>query len=170
MKILEIEKTSINEFYDIISDILNSKEFQKRKKYKHHGEQSVYDHSLKISIISYKIAKIMGLDYKSAAIGGLLHDFYDKPWQECYDKKPFFQQHGFTHAKEASVNANKYFPEIMNKKIDDAIRKHMFPLNIKIPRYKESWVVTCVDKYVSMEIFKHPTKLFKYVGIKGKSK
>ena len=158
------------EYYEIVKPILESAEFEKRKQYCHHGNKTVYDHCMDVSIIAYRLAKRLGFDKNVAAIAGLLHDFYDKPWQECYDKKPFFQQHGFTHAKEASVNANKYFPEIMNKKIDDAIKKHMFPLNIKIPRYKESWVVTCVDKYVSMEIFKHPTKLFKYVGIKGKSK
>lgn len=166
MKILEVEKASINEFYEIVSDILNSKEFNKRKNYKHHGEQSVYDHSLKISIISYKIAKTMGLDYKSAAIGGLLHDFYDKPWQENKEKTKFFKQHGFVHARQALENSKKYFPQYINKKTKNIILRHMFPLNIVPPLYLESWIITIVDKYVSMEIFNEPSKLLMYAGIK----
>ena len=58
MKLLEIEKSTLNEYYDIVDEILNSKEFQKRKEYMHHGKQSVYDHCLKVSIISYKISKL----------------------------------------------------------------------------------------------------------------
>lgn len=166
MRILEIQKTSMDEFYGIVHEILNSKEFQKRKNYKHHGDESVYDHSLKISIISYKFAKIMGLDYKSAAIGGLLHDFYDKPWQNNKVKTKFFKQHGFIHAKQALENSKKLFPKYMNKKTENIILRHMFPLNIVPPKYIESWIITFVDKYVSMEIFNEPSKLLMYVGIK----
>lgn len=158
------------EYYKIVKPILESEEFQKRKQYFHHGTKTVYDHCMDVSIIAYRVAKKMNIDTKTAAIAGLLHDFYDKPWQEYYGRTPFFQKHGFVHAKEASLNAKKYFPDLIDQKVEDCIMKHMFPLNIKPPKYKEGWVITCVDKYVSMEIFKHPTKLVKYVGVKGKSK
>lgn len=42
----------------------------------------------------------------------------------------------------------------------------MFPLNIVPPRYLESWIISSVDKYVSMEIFNEPSKLLMYIGIK----
>ena len=48
------------------------------------------------------------MDYKALTIAGLLHDFYEKPWQYSNEKKPFFQKHAFTHAKEAVVNSKKY--------------------------------------------------------------
>lgn len=166
MKLLEIEKSTLNEYYDIVDEILNSKEFQKRKEYMHHGKQSVYDHCLKVSIISYKISKILELDYKSAAIGGLLHDFYDKPWQNNKTKTTFFKQHGFVHAKQAVNNTKKHFPQYYNKKVGNIILRHMFPLNIVPPRYLESWIISSVDKYVSMEIFNEPSKLLMYIGIK----
>ena len=47
----------------------------------------------------------------------------------------------------------------------DIIIKHMFPLNIKPPKYIEGWIVTLVDKLVSLEIFKTPNQLYKYVGL-----
>ena len=170
MKIIEIGKPNNNEFYEIVYEILNSDEYQRRKNFKHHGEQSVYDHSLKVSINSYKIAKIMGMDYKSAAIGGLLHDFYDKPWQDDKEKKPFLKQHGFVHAKQALNNSKNYFPQLMNKRVENIIVRHMFPLNITPPRYIEGWLITIVDKCVSMMIFKQPSKLLMYVGVKGGKK
>lgn len=156
------------EYYEIIKDLLRSEEFQKRKKYKHHGDITVYEHSLAVSKLAYTLAKKMNKDYKSAAIGGLLHDFYDKPWQENMEKKPFFKKHGFVHAEEAMKNANKYFPELMNYKIDNIILRHMFPLNKIPPKYIESWLVSIADKYVSLEVFLQPTKLPLLLGFTKK--
>lgn len=144
----------MNENYlKIINPIITNYEFQKRKKYRHHKDKTVYDHSLQVSYLGYKIAKYLPkVDEKSVAIAGMLHDFYDKPWMENKEKKKFFQKHGFVHAKEARDNAYKYFPELMNKKIENMIIRHMFPLNIIPPKYIESWIITISDKIVSMEV------------------
>lgn len=158
------------EFIEIISPILEHPEFQRRKTYAHHGKVSVYEHCLAVSYVAYRFAKKVNADYRSAAIGGLLHDFYDSPWQENIQKKKFFEQHGFVHASEAAKNAWKYFPDIMNEKIEDIILRHMFPLNIRPPRYLESWIVTLSDKYVSMEVIKDVKHLHYYVGIKKRKK
>ena len=167
MKLLTILKGTETEYYEIVKDILESEEFIKRKSFKHHGDETVYEHCLKVSIISYKISKAMGVNYKSAAIGGLLHDFYYEPWQEKHEKTAFFKQHGFVHAREALNNSKKNYGNIINKRVENIILRHMFPLNIIPPRYVESWVITSVDKYVSLSIFKEPTNLYKYLGIKG---
>ena len=34
-------------------------------------------------------------------------------------------------------------------RLQDIIKKHMWPLTVIPPSYKESWVVTVADKYVS---------------------
>lgn len=158
-------------YEEIVDFIIKHPEFQKRKKYMHHENESVYDHSIAVSKLAYKIAVLLHLKNKEdIAIGALLHDFYNKPWQDNMEHKKLFQKHGFVHAKEANINAKIYFSEIMNPKIEDMILKHMFPLNIKPPRYIGSWIVTFSDKIISIKVFKHPTKLLKYVGIKKKVK
>ena len=158
------------EYYEIVKPILENKEFLKRKKFPHHGKITVYDHCLAVSKKSYDTAKKLNLDYKSAAIGGLLHDFYYKPWQDNTEKTKFFKQHGFVHAKEALENSKKHFSKLMNPKIEDIILRHMFPLNIKPPKYKESWIVSFVDKRISMQIFNDPKNLYKYIGLRKRQK
>lgn len=165
-----------NEYYEIIKTILENSEFLKRKNYTHHENCSVYEHCLAVSFLSYLWAKKWHFDYKSAAIGGLLHDFYDKPWQtnnhklSKKQKTKFFKQHGFVHAGEAVKNSYRYFPELMDKRVENIIRRHMFPLNICPPKYKEAWIITCVDKYVSADILRNPKVWPKYLGLGKKEK
>lgn len=153
-------------YYNIVKPILENDEFKKRNKFLHHGDRTVYEHSIMVSIKSYKIAKFLHLDISSIAIGALLHDFYTSPWQENKNKDSFFKQHGFVHASEALNNSKIFFGNYINDKVSDIIVRHMFPLNILPPKYLESWIVTIVDKYVSLEIFKNPLHLHKYLGIK----
>lgn len=164
-----MKKNDRDEFLNIIKDIVNSKEFQKRKNFKHHDD-SVYEHSIRVSNMAYKIAKKMPKFFKvsvvDATVAGLLHDFYTTPWRE-YKAKGFFNQHAFQHGRIASENAVKYFPNLMNKKIINSIKCHMFPLYFP-PRYKEGWIVTLADKIVSLEIFKSPKELPRYIGLKKK--
>lgn len=150
-----------NEFLELVEPILKHPEFQRRKEYMHHIGESVYEHTLRVSFDAYKIAKKFHWDYKAAAIGGLLHDFYDKPWQQNTEKTPFLKKHGFVHAEQARQNALKYFPEKINPKIEDIIKKHMFPLNKRPPRYKESWLISFVDKADSMDFIMHPKMLYR---------
>lgn len=153
-----------DEWLDIVKPILLSDEFQKRLKFKHH-HHSVFFHCVLVSYGSFRFGLKHNVDSYNCAIAGLLHDFYPNPWQYSKDlekmdpkyiknleeKKKLFEKHGFTHAREALENVNNYFPEYSNERIDNAILRHMFPLNIAIPRYKESWVVTLQDKIVSVK-------------------
>lgn len=139
-------------FYEIVHEILENEEFLKRKNYGHHGKISVYEHSLKVSYLAYKIAKKCKLfNYRNVAIGGLLHDFYYEPWQDCTVHKPLFKKHGFVHAKEALYNSYIYFPNLMNNKIENIIERHMFPLNIIPPKHMDAWLIVFIDKFVSIE-------------------
>ena len=53
----------------------------------------------------------------------------------------------------------------MNIRIENAIKRHMFPLTVIPPRYIEGWIITMADKYVSLEVFKKPKELPRYIGI-----
>lgn len=161
-------KNQDEEFFIIISCILESEEFKKRKQYEHHINESVYEHSYKVAYLSYKIAKKLNLDYKSAAIGGLLHDFYEKPWLINGKLAPkvsnkIKDKHGFAHAKNAANNAKAFYPDLIDEKIENIIKRHMFPLNITPPKYKEGWIIVFVDKYVSLTIFKSIKSIPKYI-------
>jgi uncharacterized protein len=136
-----------NEYYLIINQILDNDEFKKVGECIHHGTTRL-EHSLRVSYYSYKITKKLNWDYKSTARAGLMHDFF-------YNKNGGMTVDGikstFTHNKVALNNSLKYFD--LNYKEKDIIEKHMFPINIKPPRYKESFVVSIVDKIVGFKEF-----------------
>ncbi len=155
-----------DEWFKIVEPILKNDEFQKRKLFPHHHNMSVWEHSILVSFKSYKVSKRFKVNSINCAIAGLLHDFYPWSWMynealeeldngkyliEVWTKHPLFKRHGFTHAKAAAENYIKYFPEYENKRITNSIKRHMFPLNIVPPRYKEGYIVTMVDKFNSFK-------------------
>ena len=136
------------EYNDYIKELINNPIVLSMKQYIQHGNTTCFDHCACVSYLSYKIAKKLNLDAKSTARAALLHDLFLYDWHLNHDKTPFFKKHGFTHPKKALDNAVKYFT--LNEIEKDIILKHMWPLTFRhIPKYKESIVVTMVDKYCS---------------------
>ena len=135
------------QYLSIVYYILDNEEFMKIKKIEHHGI-SRFDHSLKVSYYSYKIAKILHLDYEQTAVGGLLHDFFLSPENRTQKER---MKSVFTHPKQAVEMARTQFE--LTKKEEDMIRSHMFPINLSVPKYAESWIVSMVDKCVATNEF-----------------
>ena len=135
------------QYMSIVNNILDNEEFMKIKKIEHHGI-SRFDHSLKVSYYSYKIAKILHLDYEQTAVGGLLHDFFLSPENRTQKER---MKSVFTHPKQAVEMARTQFE--LTKKEEDMIRSHMFPINLSVPKYAESWIVSMVDKCVATNEF-----------------
>ena len=123
-------------FLEIINDILANKSIQNLKLYKHHYAYTRLEHCLSVSYYTYVICNFLHLDYKSAARAALLHDLRPK-------------NHIKNHPKIALENANKLFN--LNKKEQDIILKHMWPLTFSPPKYLESFIVTVVDKYCAFK-------------------
>lgn len=138
------------EYMSIIKDILSVDEFRNLENIQHH-EQTRLNHSLKVSYYAYRAAKKMGLHYDEVARAGLLHDFYLGQVNEQKNIKDRFLLFTTKHPQQAVYNSLKYF-ELTDKEID-IIRSHMFPVDIKIPKYAESWLVSIVDKIVSFNEF-----------------
>lgn len=143
------------EYELLIEDILNHKEFVKMKEIAHHGTTR-YDHSLKVSFRSYKIAKKIGLDYEAVARAGLLHDFF------LVDNKTIsFKEEVATlwnHPLYAEKFSSKFFN--LSSKEKDIISTHMFPIGItRVPKYLESWIVSTVDKSVALEEKSYSAKM-----------
>lgn len=131
-----------NEYANIVGHILENEEFNKIRNIEHHGI-SRFDHSVKVSYYSYKVAKALKLDYYDVARAGLLHDFFLSNDERTLTDR-FLST--FVHPKKAEHNANQVFG--INNREADIIRTHMFPVNLSVPRYAESWVVNFVDKVV----------------------
>ena len=171
-------------WYKIVKNILKNKEFQKRRLFLHHENESLWTHSIKVSFESYKFAKKHNVNEYNCAIAGLLHDFYTEAWQyteelESLDskyrrrfiekrKEKFSELHGINHPIVALENSRKYFKKYLNKNIENAIVTHMFPLSIftkyKMPNCKESFLITFIDKKVSINM-SNAKKLGKYLGL-----
>ncbi len=135
------------QYMSIVNNILDNDEFLKIKQIEHHGI-SRYDHSIKVSYYSYKIAKALHLDYEQTAVGGLLHDFFLSPEDRTQKDR---MKSVFTHPKHAVEMAKSQFE--LTKKEEDMIRSHMFPINLSVPKYAESWIVSMVDKCVATNEF-----------------
>jgi uncharacterized membrane protein len=151
--ILNIEgrKPFENEFYEIIKDIYEHNEFLKLKEHHHHNS-SIYEHVMDVSYFSYRVCKFLKLDYRSAARGALLHDFFLYDWRNHdVPDLPEHKYHGIEHPKIALANANKHF--ILNDIEKDSIIKHMWPLTLVPPKYKESFIVSFADKYLASKEF-----------------
>jgi uncharacterized protein len=139
------------DFYAIIHDILQNEDIKMLSRINHHGK-SILNHSLKVAIISYRIGKKLKLDKISLARGALLHDFFLYDWNNGakvlgYKFYEIHKMHAFIHPRIALANARNHFQ--LNRIECDIISRHMFPLTLLPPRYKEGWLVMIVDKWVT---------------------
>lgn len=130
------------EFISIVGQILDNEEFCKIKDIDHHGITR-YDHSVKVAYFSYKIAKFLRLNYISVAKAGLLHDFFLSN-ENRKQKERILST--FTHPKKAVKKSDEVFG--ITELEADIIKSHMFPVNLTIPKYAESWVVNFTDKVI----------------------
>lgn len=133
------------EFFHIVNDIICNQTVQKMKYYRQHCDTSCYEHCLHVAYYSYWIAKKFGLDYISTARAAMLHDLFLYDWRKDYRDVELPGLHAFVHPKIALKNASEIFD--LNQKEQDIIVKHMWPVTIALPKYKESYIVTFMDKY-----------------------
>ncbi|MRR15417.1 MAG: hypothetical protein EG826_03050 [Deltaproteobacteria bacterium] len=139
------------EYYEIVQDILQHEEFLKLKDFFHHNS-SIYAHVNDVAYFSYRISKYFKLDYRSTARGALLHDFFLYDWRNHdVPDLPREKFHGLAHPAIAVANAKKYFS--VNEIEEDIIKRHMWPLTLVPPKYKESYIVSFADKYLSSREF-----------------
>ena len=130
-------------YMDIVKDIIENEMVQEMKQYRQHFNVSCFDHCLYVSYNLYLLCKKHKLDYASAARAGLVHDLFLYDWRKRQEGRKGL--HAYTHPRTAYENAKKIFD--LNKKEKDIILKHMWPVTLGIPRYKETFLMTYVDKY-----------------------
>jgi len=132
---------------------------QESKNHVHHGEVSVYSHSVSVAKHSYRFARMLekslGVKFNKLSLvrGALLHDFFQYDWHDDWDLL-----HGWKHPRAALKNADELFDLTLRER--DIIRKHMWPMTLlNFPTCREAWLVCFADKYCSLlETF----KVYKY--------
>ena len=132
------------EFKASIREVLKNKSVQSMRKFNHHSDTTCHRHCMHVAYYNYKICKFLGLDKKAAAKAGMLHDLFLYDWH-THSKETGEKWHGFTHPRVALMNAKKNFD--INDKEKDIILKHMWPLTVALPKYKETYVIVFTDKF-----------------------
>lgn len=151
-------KKSKDEFYSLVEDITNNQKFNKLNKEIHHGI-SRYDHSVRVAKWTYLTAKFFHMKKKEETTkAALLHDFYiDEDLKGQKNMKKLG-----THPNMALENSLQYYE--LNNLQQDIIVKHMFPCTLELPKYKETWLVSLIDKIVgAYEMLRFKAVL--YIGI-----
>ncbi|PKM56071.1 MAG: HD family phosphohydrolase [Firmicutes bacterium HGW-Firmicutes-5] len=140
----------IRRYQSCVKDMIKHEKVRSMEDYIAHYDVDTLAHSLFVSYWSFLICRKLKMDYRSAARGALLHDFYLYDWHIPNIREGL---HGFTHPATSLTNAKKYFKISDLEK--DIIIKHMWPLTILPPKYKETYVVILVDKIcATLETFK----------------
>ncbi len=132
-------------FFEVVGDIYNSPEVQSLAQYEQHFEIDRLQHITGVAYLSYVISKKLGLDYKSAARAAVMHDLVYYDWRNG-ETGGWHKNHGYKHPKYACYNAAELCDGISELEWNIILR-HMWPLTVIPPKYKEGMVVTFSDKY-----------------------
>lgn len=140
---MSLNKKEKELFMNLVMELINMPEIKEMDKYIQHGRISTYEHCLSVAYISFGISRKLHLkvNYKNLVRGALLHDFFLYDWH-IKDKER--KLHGFYHPGFAYKNASRIFDLTEIEK--DIILKHMWPLTVVPPRYKEAYVICLADK------------------------
>lgn len=148
----------MKDYYDIVSNIVTNNKFKELKNDIHHSTNK-YDHLVRVSKLSYRIAKFTKGDVAATTRAGLLHDFF------YGDRKSSIQNSYLNHPYTSANNAKEVFN--ISDFEADIIKTHMFhhtffrsicPIinpseKVKIkegkPKSKEAWIVCLSDLVVS---------------------
>lgn len=129
------------------ADILSSQGMELEKGFFQHGTVTVYDHSVAVALMCLQFAMLLHIhaDRRSLVRGALLHDYFLYDWHVKEKGRPL---HGTHHARRAMKNAERDFG--LNKIERNMILAHMFPLNLTLPRYRESVLLCTADKLCAL--------------------
>ena len=138
----------------LVEDLLDHPAVREMARYPQHGSTSCLEHCVHVSYLSYLFCAKHGLNTRAAARAGLLHDLFLYYWH-TYRPGKGERPHGFEHPRKALENAQRYFSLCPVER--DCILRHMFPLTLTPPKYREGYVLMWIDKYCSlMETFRRP--------------
>jgi uncharacterized protein len=133
-------------FAKFADPILGNKVFAQSKAHIQHGRITVYEHSLDVARLSFRMGKLFKIkDMESLVRAALLHDFFLYDWHR---PEKMWSLHGWTHPVRAVENARKHFN--ISDKEASLIRSHMWPWTLlHPPQLREGWIICAADKLCS---------------------
>lgn len=135
------ERRLDREFLAAVADVIGHEDVRRMGRIRHH-DGSTLAHSLAVAVASYRAARLLGLDARSTARGALLHDFFLYDWRDGVRRG-----HATRHARVALANARERFD--LNGVEADIILTHMWPVGGPFYSYRESALVSAMDKAVA---------------------
>lgn len=144
---MELQKWELDEeFMSHIQDLIEREEVQKLKHITQHYHSTRLDHSISVAYRSFCIARKFNYDTRAISRAGLLHDLFYYDWRTTKFEEG---SHAYVHPRIACANAEKLTD--LSDLEKDIILKHMWGATMAMPKYKESFVVTLVDKYCACD-------------------
>lgn len=152
LEALTLGKKDGEKYFELVnilsSDILLNPKFDRNKEFMQHGSSSIYEHCIHVAMESLYLADRFNIkcDLVSLARGALLHDYFLYDWHNKSSRLP---HHAYKHPIYALRNAKKDFD--LNKREENIIASHMFPLCFILPRCKEALIVSLADKISTLK-------------------
>ena len=132
-------------FFDVAGPLYYSDEVQSLEQYEQHLEINRLQHITSVAYIAYRVCQRRGLDAAAAARAATMHDLFYYDWRDGETGR-WHKLHGYKHPHYAAMNAKELYPAL-TKKEEDIIRRHMWPLTLRLPNSREGFVVSLSDKY-----------------------
>ena len=95
-------------FLDCLDGLLDTPQVQSMRSLPHHPGVNCYEHSVFVAYVAFRLGRRWGLNYRSCARAGLLHDLYLYRWNDqsahpglqCFDHPVFALQIGRASCRE----------------------------------------------------------------------
>lgn len=140
---LDLTPETDGEFFECAGDLLETDEIKSLEQYVQHDTINRLQHITSVAYMSYVLCKRFSLDYLVTARAGVMHDLFYYDWHE---KHGGHRLHGYRHPGFAVKNAKELCGSI-DRKTENIIKRHMWPLTPTPPKYKEGFIVCFADKY-----------------------
>ena len=138
-----------NSYYACVRDIIESEQVQELRTITHHVSTTRFQHFVYVYYYSYMLCRKFRLNARSAARAGLLHDLFYYDRREYNSSRTKGQaSHSKNHPMLASANAAEITEISCLER--DMIEKHMWPVTRPKPSYKETYIITIIDKYCAV--------------------
>ncbi|MBR0511397.1 MAG: HD domain-containing protein [Ruminococcus sp.] len=143
------KELTTNSYYECVKDIIGCQQVQELRSITHHLSTTRFQHCVNVSYYTYVVCRKFNLNARSAARAGLLHDLFYYDRKQYNSAKTRYQaSHSFNHAMLASANASEITS--ITRLERDMIEKHMWPATRPLPKYKETYIITIIDKYCAI--------------------